>query len=193
MSDEVAAEQAGTVEQGAPEQQAGTVTPDATGQQAVKTFTQAELDAIVKERLERERKKAETAAQKAAQDAEAKALREQGEYKTLFEKVQADLAAERERAKALELAGLRRDVASKVGLPVALVDRLRGETEEELTADAQQLLAAMPKPAAPNINAAASTAAVRQPELAGIDIDNLAARLGISAKYAKEFLSNGGK
>jgi hypothetical protein len=47
--------------------------------------------------------------------------------------------------KALELTALKRSVADKVGLPVAFVDRLKGETEEELEADAKSLLEALPK------------------------------------------------
>lgn len=55
-----------------------------------KTFTQAELDAIVKERIERERRKADEATKKAAQDAEAKVLTEQGKYKELYEAIVAE-------------------------------------------------------------------------------------------------------
>jgi hypothetical protein len=48
---------------------------------------------------------------------------------------------------------MRRDAAAKHGLPATLADRLKGETAEELDADAKAVLAALPKPAAPNINA----------------------------------------
>jgi len=53
-----------------------------------KTFTQAEVDAIVKERIERERRKSDEAAKKAAADAEARTLAEQGKYKELYETAQ---------------------------------------------------------------------------------------------------------
>ena len=50
-----------------------------------KTFTQAELDAIVAERLQRAQRKAEEAAKKAATEAaRRKALKEQGEYQKLL-------------------------------------------------------------------------------------------------------------
>lgn len=124
-----------------------------TKTEAAKTFTQAELDAIVKERLERAERKATEATKKATEAAQAQSLREQGEFKTLFEQAQAKLQEAEQRAKALEIAGIRRDVAARLQLPVGLVDRLRGDTDEEITADAQALLAALPKPAAPNINA----------------------------------------
>ena len=53
-----------------------------------KTFTQAELDLIVKQRLEREQKKAEKAAEKARKDAELSALAEQQEWQQLATKRQ---------------------------------------------------------------------------------------------------------
>lgn len=56
-----------------------------------KTFTQAELDAIVKERLERAQRKAAEQAEKARADAEAKTLAEQGEFKALAEQRAAEL------------------------------------------------------------------------------------------------------
>lgn len=134
-------------------QTAEQTTGDATGKTAEgKTFTQADVERIVKERLQREQGKAEQLAQKAREEAEAKALAEQGKYKELFEKQQADLQAAAARVKALELNTLRQDVAAKVGLPAAFVDRLRGETAEEIEADAKSILAAIPKPTAPNIN-----------------------------------------
>lgn len=155
MADEaaVAVAEAQAVE--APAEQTA-ATPDATGQkaEAERKFTQAELDGIVRERIERERRKADEAVKKAADAAEAKRLAEAGEYKTIAEKLQAELDAERSRAKALELAALKRTAAEKAGLPVALADRLQGEDAESLEQDARAVLAALPKPAAPNINAA---------------------------------------
>jgi hypothetical protein len=43
---------------------------------------------------------------------------------------------------------LRRDVIAETGLPPQLADRLKGETKDELIADAQELLKLMPKPKA---------------------------------------------
>lgn len=56
----------------------------------------------------------------------------------------ADLEAENKNAK---LALMRRDIAAKVSLPDVLIDRLRGETPEELEADALALLKDLPAPA----------------------------------------------
>jgi hypothetical protein len=47
--------------------------------------------------------------------------------------------------KALELKVMRRDVAAKYSLPEALIDRLKGETPEELEEDAKSLLEGLPK------------------------------------------------
>lgn len=129
-------------------------TGDATGKTAEgRTYTQVDVDRIVNERLQRERGKAEQLATKAREEAEAKALAEQGKYKELFEKQQKDLEAAAAKVKAMELQSLRQTVAAKVGLPAAFVDRLRGETEAEIEADAKSILAIIPKPTAPNINA----------------------------------------
>jgi hypothetical protein len=166
--------------------------PDATGEKAERTFTKAEVEALVRDRLASAERKSAESARKAAADAEAKALKEQGEFRTLYEKEQARAQELEQRAKALEIAGIRRDVAARLQLPVGLVDRLRGDTEDEITADAQALLAVLPKPPPPNINAGDTSAKGKPSLIDGMDIDNLAARLGISAKYAKEYLSNGG-
>lgn len=77
------------------------------------------------------------AADQARQDAE----------KTELEKANARAEAAEKKAKSAELAILRRDAAVKIGLPAALVDRLQGETPEEIEADAKLLLDAMPKAA----------------------------------------------
>jgi hypothetical protein len=51
----------------------------------------------------------------------------------------------------MQRATLQRQAAEKVGLPAAFADRLKGETPEDLEADAKTILAAMPKAAAPNV------------------------------------------
>lgn len=89
---------------------------------------------------------AEVAAALKKANKEAETLRRQlKEYedrdKTEAEKL-AERASEAEgRALAAEKALLRKDVALIKGLPADLVDRLRGETAEELSADADALLA----------------------------------------------------
>lgn len=165
----MADDQAGTppaAEQGAPETtpaaqpESVAAQPNANGgaQPGAKLFSQAEVDRIVADRLDRERKASDVKAAKAREEAERKTAEEQGEFKRLYEMAQAKAAAAEQKARELELAGMRRDAAAKLGLPAALADRLKGETPDELEADAKAVLAALPKPAAPNINATGGSA-----------------------------------
>ena len=158
---------------------------DATGKQAEtagKTFTQAEVDALIAQRLERSKRQTEEATAKARTEAERKAAEQQGEYQKLYEATKAELAEAAQKAAALELAAMRREVADRLGVPAALVSRLQGDTPETLEADAKALMAALPKPGAPNIN---STGGAPPPAsgLSQVDIEQLAARLGVSPKY----------
>jgi len=68
-----------------------------------------------------------------------KALADQNKWKELYEGSQKELSAER-------LGGLRLRVATSKGLPLELVERLRGETEEEIAKDADGLLALVKEP-----------------------------------------------
>ena len=162
---------------------AGAPTGAEPGQQTepARTFSQADVDRIVAERLERAERKAADKAEKARQDAEAQALKEQGKFQELYQKAQADLERLAAEKRALELAALRRDAAAKHQLPAVLVDRLRGETAEELDADAQQLLAALPKPAAPDINAGNAAGKAASGVYGGLSAQEFAARFGVRA------------
>ena len=180
------------------EQEAQTPTPeqaqpDATGEKAERTFTKAEVEAMVRDRLASAQRKAEEAANKARTEAERKAAEEQGEYKKLADSLKAELEAERQARKALELAGLRRDTAARYSLPAALADRLRGETADELDADAQELLKSLPKPAAPNINAgdAPGQTAKLPGGMTEASIREQATRLGVGFEAFKAALLNG--
>ena len=62
-----------------------------------------------------------------------KALKEKEDWKTLAEKREQELADEKAQ-------NMRLKVASKKGIPVDLIDRLRGATEDEIEADADKLL-----------------------------------------------------
>lgn len=161
--------------------------------EAAKTFTQEQVDALIKDRLQREARKAEEAATKARTEAERKAAEEQGEFRKLAESLKAELEQERQRARTLEIAGIRRDVASRLNLPAGLVDRLRGDTEDEITADAQALIAALPKPPPPNINAGDAAGAGKTLP-AGLTEDSIrqqAVRLGVPYEAYRAVLVNG--
>ena len=167
------------------EQQPPAVAPTGAepGQQteAARTFSQTDVDRIVAERIERERRKGEEQARKATEAAERKAAEEQGKFQELYQKAQADLERLAAEKRSLELAALRRDVAAKFQLPDSLAKRLQGETVEELERDAQDLLAAIPKPAAPDINAGNAPARVNGNVYGGLSEKEFAARFGVRA------------
>lgn len=156
--------------------------PDATGAKSERVFTQSELENIVRERLQREQRKATEAADKARIEAERRAAEEQGQFQKLAESLKAELDAEKARAKAFEVAAFRKDAAAKHSLPAAFADRLRGETAEEIDADAAELVKALPKPTAPNINAGNANGNGSAPAwLGGLSAQEFAARFGVRA------------
>jgi hypothetical protein len=117
--------------------------PDTTAATG-KVFTQAELDTIVKERLERQKRALEAQQGKAAEEAQAAALKEQGDFRKLYEQEQSKAATLEAALKAKERAELLRKAAKAGGLDPDdddLLSRLRGETEDELTDDAKKLAA----------------------------------------------------
>jgi vacuolar-type H+-ATPase subunit I/STV1 len=69
---------------------------------------------------------------------EDKRLKEQGDYKKLFEDLQTKYTTEQKTNMKLKL-------ASSKGLPVDLINRVQGETEEEIGKDIDSLLAFMKK------------------------------------------------
>lgn len=104
------------------------------------TFSQADVDRIVRERVKRERDKYadyDDLKTKAGEADKSKSAMDQ-----LLEKV----SGLEERATKAERVALRADVAQAKGLTPAQAKRLQGSTKEELEADAEELLA-MFKPA----------------------------------------------
>ena len=160
------------------------------------TKMQADLNRANKEAAERR------VALKAAQDelatlkqaqaaAEQKALAERGEYQKLYEAetaTRADLekqiAALNDRIRSQELAALRQRVATEKALPPALAERLRGETAEELAADADALLAVLPRPVAPGLNGGVRGATGGN--LTPDDAKRIAGRFNIDPRYLTE-------
>lgn len=114
--------------------QTSTETEKTGDQPAGKTFTEAELNNIVKERLDREARRNAEKAQKDREAAEAAKLAEQQEFKQLADNataklstVEADLAATKEKAERYEtaltayLATLRKTVPAHL---IGLLDKL---------------------------------------------------------------------
>ena len=130
------------------------------------------------------------AIRKAQADAEAATLAEKGEYQKLHaaekeraDKLAADLAAMQAQVKEQQLAVLRHKVASEKALPAALIDRLRGETLEEIAADADELLKAIPRPNAPNLNGGAQGAGRG---IAPAEASTILGRFGIDPCYLND-------
>ena len=97
--------------------------------------------ALKKAASELERYKAEEAKRKEAEMSETERLQAELErYKAELQRSQLDV--------------MKRQAAATAGLPPAIADRLKGETLEELEADAKVILEALPKQkAAPNLGA----------------------------------------
>lgn len=84
------------------------------------------------------------ATEKAAADAEEKALKEQGKFKELYEKSQADIKKATDELAKRDRADLQRKVAARVGIPEKLAGLLPGETEAEMEVAAQDIRSALP-------------------------------------------------
>ena len=130
------------------------------------------------------RRKAKEAA-KEADAAARKAAEEQGKYKELYDAELAKRQALEAEVEGLKLRQLRARIGQEVGLPAPLIERLAGESEEEIRADAEQLLAALPKaPAGTDANKGINSG--KQPARRFTDEAakrEFAARLGINPKY----------
>lgn len=132
--------------------------------QEERTYTKADLENIIKDRLERQRRANETAAAKAAEEARLKALQENGEFKKLYEEQQAALDAAKQQLSTLEryeqtlLAQLERE---KAGLPQYIIDLLAEKSVvdqlEYLNKHAKSLRQSTEAPA-PSLNGAAKSA-----------------------------------
>lgn len=153
--------------------------------QVAKTFTQDEVNALIDERLKRERETAKKKADRDKIDAEANVMKEQGKYQELYEaeKARAD-KADADRS-ALEISGWRRDAAAKYKLPVGFADRLTGETAEELGKDAQALAAMLPRPAAPNTNDQGN-GTPKGSAMSDAELTHLSGVLGLPKKYLEQ-------
>jgi hypothetical protein len=79
--------------------------------------------------------------------AEEQKLKEQGEYKTLLEKAEAEKKQLADQLVARDRADLLARVAKKHSLPDELASRLHGETEADLEVDAAKLAKLIPPPA----------------------------------------------
>lgn len=132
-------------------------------------------------------RKAKTDAERAAAEAARIAAEEQGQYKPLYESEKANREAAEARAKTAELASIKVRIGAKLALPAGLLDRLRGETEEEIEADAKTLLAVIPKPMAITTNDAGQGVNGKEPtqQYTDAEIREMAARYGVNFEALK--------
>ena len=107
---------------------------DDAGNGGAKTFTQADVDKIVRERIAREREKYADYDELKARAAEA------DKSKSAIERIEAKLDEATKRADRAEEANMRREVADELGLTPRQARRLQGNTREELLADGREYM-----------------------------------------------------
>ena len=115
------------------------------------TYTQADIDRIVGERLAREKAKSEQAVADAKAEAERLRLEGESEFKTLYELSQARIAEIEAQAQASELAAKKQALLLEAGYPAdKLADVLAfitGDDEDTIVASVERFKAvAPPKP-----------------------------------------------
>jgi len=148
---------------------------------------------IIKE-LRQENAKHRTAnktAENEAKRAEELRLVEQGKVQEAYEQVRSELDAAKQAAADAETRRIKAVIAHRHNLPEVLLDRLKGETEEDMEADALALLEALPaaeppKPAVSGNDAIAGTGGTEPTGgLSDADIRRMAATYGVSFEALK--------
>lgn len=130
----------------------GGTTPEQQPAESTLTLTQAALDALIKDRLDRQQRAISAATAKEKADAEAAKLAEQGEFKQLAETAASERDALKAQLAARDHADLQRTVAAEHHLPAEAASRLQGANRAELETDAKnlaKLLATPPPPPTP--------------------------------------------
>lgn len=112
------------------------------------TYTQADIDRIVGERLAREKAKSDQAVADAKAEAERKRLEESNEFKALYEQSQARVAEIEAQAKANELQAKKQSLLLEAGYPAdKLADVLAfitGADDDEVKASVERFKAVAP-------------------------------------------------
>jgi len=129
---------------GGSQDQTGTPSGGSAGGEPGKTFTQADLDRIVGERLAREREKYADYDQLKAASEDLRKLKEAqmselDKAKAAAAELEAKLKAKDAEIAAFKLEQLRTRLVTEAGLPVALADRVKGTDEATIKADIEEL------------------------------------------------------
>jgi Domain of unknown function (DUF4355) len=107
-------------------------------------FSQADIDRIVKERLDREKKKRDAALEKQREEAERKRLEEEQKYKELYEKLQGDLETQRKEALQVRKESLLAQAGYSEEQAKTLVKLVEGEDDEALKASLETVKTLFP-------------------------------------------------
>lgn len=162
------------------------------------SMTQAELDKLIAERLDRERAKTAKQAETARRALEEKALADQAQWKELAEKRAVDLAALQAKAELAERQGAVIEQLYKTrlaGLSAPIRKAVESLPVDDMLArlawlDANEALFKASS-AVPDISA---TSGGRQagPGLGGLDAQQLAAKYGVKPEAVQAFVQKGG-
>lgn len=134
--------------------------------------SQSQFDAMLFDRMERLKKSVRaTVESELKEEASAQAAKEAGNYKDLYDKAQAKLEKLEGELKEVQLSEIKARVAREAKLPASMIDRLRGETEEELMDDAKKLVADIAPLAAPDIDGGATNNGGRRQTKKKDDVD----------------------
>lgn len=135
-------------------------------------------------------RKAKTAAEKEVEENARKAAEEQGKFKELYEQQLTKAQEAEAKAKEVELRMLRQTIGQKHDLPDALVNRLQGETEEEIEADAKSLAQSLPKPvASTQTDSGAGTGGAPGQVMTNEELQEMAAVYGVSISALKQSMN----
>lgn len=129
-------------------------------------------------------RKAQADAEKAQEEAANAALAEQNNYKALHEKTASQLETLKAELEAERLTNIRNTVGAKHNVPAELIPRLQGSNLEEIEADAEQLMRAIPKPSAPNVgNSTGEGDAPKAGAMTDVEKAELAAIYGVAPQF----------
>lgn len=107
-------------------------------------FTQADIDRIVKERLDREKRKRDEALEAQRKEDERKRLEEEQKYKELYEKLQQDLEAQRATSLQVKKESLLAQAGYSEEQAKTLTKLIEGDDDEALKASLESVKALFP-------------------------------------------------